>query len=233
MRLVAHVTDVDAAVTRRNPGQLDHFLGRREAARHIEQARGQPEGAASHRLLHFGAHLFQLCVRRRPVVETDDELTHRAVADEAAEVDGRRALLQAPEVVLERQRRAAIGSADHGRHPLPYQVLGVGPAEDAAALRVVADRVAVNVDDPGHDGKTGHIQPLLGRGVAEIADFDNPVPADADVGNDRLGILAAEHRPAKEQHVKRLPGRLLGTAGQEENDNEDSRQGHWARGKGR
>ena len=48
--LVAHVRDVDAAHLAGDARELDHFLGRREIAGHVEESRAQAEGAVFHAL---------------------------------------------------------------------------------------------------------------------------------------------------------------------------------------
>ena len=68
---LAHVRGVDAAHRSGYLGQLDHFFGRSEVARQVEQARGETEGAVEHGLSGETSHGIDLGWGGLAVFEAD------------------------------------------------------------------------------------------------------------------------------------------------------------------
>ena len=104
LRFVAHVRDVDAAVCGGDLGQLDDLLGRREAARDVEQAGRQPERTLFHRLGDERPHPIELVRRRLAVVGPDDSATDRPLADVDRPVRADGGLGDARQVRTDRKR---------------------------------------------------------------------------------------------------------------------------------
>lgn len=210
-RLFAHVGGVDPAHLAGDAGQLDHLLGRREGARHVEEAGRHPEGAVAHPLAHQLLHLGDLLRRRLAVHAPDHLLADRALADEAREVRGGTGRRHGVEEGLQRDWRAAVRPLHERRHALTHVVVGRRHAQDAAA------RVRVQVDEAGRDHRAldvdavprGARQPrrdrhdrvAAHRQLAAVPGPARPVD-DATVQEDEVVVLRREPSGAHGQRQR-------------------------------
>ncbi len=176
-RLVAHVRDVDAAHRSGDPRELDHFLGRRERAGHVEQPGAQAEGALLHAFPHERAHLLELLSRRRPIDLAHHRATHRSLADEHGEVRRDTHLLHLREKWPQWHRRSAVGTFDERGHALPHVVVGGRHLEDAAP------RVRVDVDESRRNDEALHFHDPRRRLSNGRRDANDGVSLDGEVGH--------------------------------------------------
>ena len=114
---------------------------------HVEEAGAQAERAVLHPCSTSADHLLRS--PRGVALRLTSPITaipHRALADEAADVDRRScSALELRQERRERQRRRAVGSFHHRRHALAHVVRRGRHLDDAAA------RVRVDVDESGRD----------------------------------------------------------------------------------
>ena len=184
--------------------EFDHFGGRRERARHVEEAGAQPERAVAHALLGEADHALNLVGRGFAVRFADHLRANRSLADEAADVQRRRKPVQLLEKRRERDRRRPVRTLHDRRHTLA-DVVGRG-----RHLENAASRVRVNVDEPRRGDLSGGIHDTRRRGVDARRDRRDGVAAHRDV--------AAEPRAAGPVNDARVPeqqviGRRLRTRG--------------------
>ena len=159
--------------------QLDDLGGRRERARHVEEARAQAERAVFHALPHQPRASAR--ARRRSPADWRSPTTvaaDRPLTDEAREIrrDARRRRACSRNG-RSGTRRAAVRPLDERRHALPHVVVGGRHLEDAAP------RMRVDVDETGrHDQAARRRSTRAAGSVIERGDAGDGVPRDRDVG---------------------------------------------------
>ena len=176
--LVAHVRDVDAPVPGRHRRERDDLLGRREAARHVEEARRQAERARLHRFGHERAHAVELVARRRAVLGPQHLAANRALPREDGPVRADAGGGNLVQMRADGPRRAAVVALGQSGDPLQQVVVGGRHVEDAA------HGVGVRVDEPGGHHEPGRVDHAIRDRVGQVADARDAVPAHTDVGPD-------------------------------------------------
>ena len=162
--LVAHVGRVDATRFTGRPGQLDHLVGLRPPAGHVDQAGREAACTFLHGPLDVPAHGGELLGGGVSLLVAEHRLAHRVVADEGDGVGRRLPLVnglavaldagpvaaQAAEEPVARLLSGRVGDgaeaavADHqARAPLRHLELQAGVGEEGAVV------VGVGVDEAG------------------------------------------------------------------------------------
>ncbi len=168
--LAAEVRDVHPVVLGDDLGERDEFVGVGKAPRRIDERRGDAHRALLHGGADDGPHLVELLRRRGPIVVADDVLAWGRGADERRDIRGDAALLEVPQVLVQRGPLDVVLdvalAADHLLlHGVVERAHGVALAHDLEghALADVALRVAVlderlggprqHVDESGRHGE--------------------------------------------------------------------------------
>ena len=198
--LVAHVRDVDAAHAAGDLGQLDDLVGRRERARHVEQARAQAERALFHALPHQPAHPLELLGGRGAIGTAHHLAADGTLADESGKIRRDARGGDSLEERLQRHVRTAVRPLDQRRHALPHVVVGGRDLEDPAP------RVRVNVDEAGRHDQAAHVDHAR-RGLGdERGDAGDGVALDGDVGSIPWAAGAVDDPAVSEHQI--VGGRL-------------------------
>ena len=182
----------------------------------LEPGRESP-GALLERLLEVPLHRRELVARRRPVLEPHGRQPELAVRDEARDVHRRPGGLEALEVA----GRIAPGEGQRRRVPVDRPLREGRIRDREAAVAAVpddlggdalvegADRarvdeqgvvgVAVDVDEAGDDVEAGGVD--LRRGRGDLADRDDALAGNADIGGDRRPAGAVDHAAVPDRDV--------------------------------
>ena len=203
--LVAQVGDVDAAVLRRHPRQLDHLLGGGEAAGHIEQAGGDAERPLFHGLGDHGLHPLEFGRGRVAVLDADHLRAHRALADENRPVRADAQFLDFAVVVGDGPGGGAVVALGQRGYALQQRAVGGGHIEDAL------QGVGVGVDEARGDYQAAGVDPGFRAGIGQVADGGDAVAANADIGLEPGVAAAVDDAASADQDIELLGvGRAAG-----------------------
>ena len=193
--LVAHVAHVDAAVRRRDLGQLDDLLGLGKVGGHVQEPRRKPQRPLAHRLVDQRPHFVEFGGRGRAVLHAHHLFARPGVAREESHVGRHR---QAGGELLQRPRLVAgVERHDQRSDPLAQEVLG---------QRILRDRlldVRVVVDEPGSDDLAGGIDHgARQRRVDGLGGNKRDAAVDnRDIGAEPVGSGTVHDGASGDQHV--------------------------------
>ena len=216
-RLAALVGVVEAVVRGDFASQRDEFFGGAEAAGSVFGAGVESPRAVFHAGAHEFRHLGDLGRGGGAlVVVAHDHAAHGGVADHGDDVRGDARRVVRVHLVRDGPHGIApVGTEDGRRDPLHDQVVGA-PSLDVVG-REDAVGVRVHVDEAGHDVLPRRVDDAGGGCVGELADGDDLVVVDADVGGECWAARAVEHLAAPDEDVEVLAG---GGGGEEEEGEE-------------
>ena len=223
VRLVAHVGRIQPAAPGRRCDQSLDLPGRSVHPRGIDEPRGQADRAGIKGVLDCADHCCQLLVGRRPRVGADDRSADRALADEERNIQAERLLGDTIEILPEcpppgdqairtqqqlhglapdvgdRSQRVATVSRQLRRVAL-VEKAGQRPVEEQRAVRV-----AVRIDEARCDDAAGDIEQGLDLTLSdrrEVADSQDPVAEDTDIGRAAGAPSPVDQGPAPKQQVE-------------------------------
>ena len=133
--------------------------------------------------------------------------------NEGPEIDRGGIRIKDRQRITYRQRRAPVRATHNRRHTLSNNVLRIRPPKDAV-IRVITNRMGVNIDEAGSNDQTTHFEGQLRVMPTKITNGSNPISADGQIGDQRFNVLPAIDRPAQQQYVEGLLRitRVLGLA---------------------
>ena len=190
----------------------------------VDESRGEADRAGVERVLDRADHRRQLLVGRRSRVGADDRSPDRPLADEERDVQAERLLGDAIEVLPERPppgdeavrpqqqlhgRAADVGDRGQRVAAVPRQLGGVALVQEAGQRPVEEERavgVAVRIDEARRDDAAGDIEHGLDLALVdrrEVADGQDPVAEDADIGRAAGAPGPVDEGPTAKQQVER------------------------------
>ena len=202
---------VDAAVTRRDLRELDHLVRGGVAARSVVESRRHADGTLVHAAPNERAHRVELGGGRRAVGHPEHGTAHRALRDIERGVRPDPVLGPGIERLADLDGSTAIVVRDDRRHAL-HQIREIRALPWIAAAQITL-RVRVGIDESGRDDQSTHVDDALRRQVrvAGIADEDDPIAANRDVGNARRRAASVDDGATTKKEVHVFAGRVRGS----------------------